>query len=96
VRGKPVTVSADRVKPAYVLKEADCGSTIFNLSASVAPGISSYTDYTLRSPRSLSRTLEYLNNILRRGGDVGTSHKAVLSETASLQGSCLLANQRGA
>jgi hypothetical protein len=37
VRGKPVTVSADRVKPAYVLNEADCGSTIFNPVASATP-----------------------------------------------------------
>jgi hypothetical protein len=29
---------------------------------------SSYTDYTLRSPRSLPRTLKHLNNILRGGG----------------------------
>jgi hypothetical protein len=39
LRGKPVTVSADRVKPAYVLNEAGCGSTIFSPSASATPGI---------------------------------------------------------
>jgi cleavage and polyadenylation specificity factor subunit 1 len=39
VRGKLVTVSADRVKPAYVLNEADCGSTIFNSLASATPDI---------------------------------------------------------
>jgi hypothetical protein len=39
VRGKPVTVSADRVKPAYVLNEADCGSTIFNPLASATPDV---------------------------------------------------------
>jgi hypothetical protein len=79
VRGKPVTVSADRVKPAYVLNEADCGSRIFNPVGSATPETttSSYTDYTLRSPRSLPRTLQYLSNILR-GGDVGASHKAVI------------------
>jgi hypothetical protein len=27
VRGKPVTVSTDRVKPAYILNEADCKNT---------------------------------------------------------------------
>jgi hypothetical protein len=37
VREKPVTVSADRVKPAYVLNEADCGSTIFNPVGSATP-----------------------------------------------------------
>jgi hypothetical protein len=39
VRCKPVTVSADRVMPAYVLNLADCGSTIFNPSASATPSI---------------------------------------------------------
>jgi hypothetical protein len=39
VRGKPVTVSADRVKPAYVLNEDDCGNTIFNPLASATPAI---------------------------------------------------------
>jgi hypothetical protein len=28
VRGKPITVSADRVKPAYILNENDSGHTI--------------------------------------------------------------------
>jgi hypothetical protein len=37
--GKPITLSADKVKPAYVLNEADCGSTIFNPSASATPAI---------------------------------------------------------
>jgi hypothetical protein len=69
VRGKAVTVSADRVKPAYVLNEADCGSTIFNPLATATrhSTISSYTDYTLRSPCSLPSTLQYLSNILRGG-----------------------------
>jgi hypothetical protein len=39
VRGKPVTASADRVKPAYVLNDADCGSTIFNPWTSATPAI---------------------------------------------------------
>jgi cleavage and polyadenylation specificity factor subunit 1 len=30
VRGKPMTVSADKVKPAYVVERGRCGSTIFN------------------------------------------------------------------
>jgi hypothetical protein len=37
VRGKPVIVSADRVKRAYVLNEAECGSIIFNPLASATP-----------------------------------------------------------
>jgi hypothetical protein len=40
VRGKAVIVSADRFKPAYVLNEADCGSTIFNPLASATPDTS--------------------------------------------------------
>jgi hypothetical protein len=69
VRGKPVTVSVDRVKPAYMLNEADCGSTIFNplASATRESTTSIYTDYTLRSPPSLPRTLQYLSNILCGG-----------------------------
>jgi hypothetical protein len=39
VRGKSVTVSADRVKPAYVLNDTDCGNTIFNPLASATPAI---------------------------------------------------------
>jgi hypothetical protein len=39
VRGKPVSVSAERVKPAYVFNEADCGRPIFNPLASATPDI---------------------------------------------------------
>jgi cleavage and polyadenylation specificity factor subunit 1 len=39
MRGKPVTLSAYRVKPAYVLNEADCWSTIFNPLASATADI---------------------------------------------------------
>jgi hypothetical protein len=39
VRGKPVTVFADRVKPAYVLNDDDCGSTILKHLASATPDI---------------------------------------------------------
>jgi hypothetical protein len=86
--GKPVTVSTDRVKRAYLLNKTDCGSTIFNLSASVTPAIAppatplppaaTQTTRSLSS-RLLPRTLQHLINILRRGGDdVGTSNKGVL------------------
>jgi cleavage and polyadenylation specificity factor subunit 1 len=52
VRGKPVTVSADRVKPAYVLNEADCGSTIFNPLASATPDIAPHpATQTIRCSR---------------------------------------------
>jgi cleavage and polyadenylation specificity factor subunit 1 len=30
LRGSPITVSTDRVKPAYMLNETDCGTTTFN------------------------------------------------------------------
>jgi hypothetical protein len=39
VRFKAVTVSTDRVKSAYMLNEADYGSTIFNPLASETPDI---------------------------------------------------------
>jgi hypothetical protein len=37
VRGKPVTVSADRVKPAYILNEADCRNTTSNGNPATVP-----------------------------------------------------------
>jgi hypothetical protein len=37
VRGKPVTVSTDRVKPTYVLNETDRGGINFNPSAKISP-----------------------------------------------------------
>jgi hypothetical protein len=52
VRGKPVTVSTDRVKPAYVFNEADCGSIIFNPLASATPTIAPATQ-TTRSGRRI-------------------------------------------
>jgi hypothetical protein len=39
VRGKPITVSAGRVKPSYVLNKTDYGSTTFNPLASETPAI---------------------------------------------------------
>jgi hypothetical protein len=39
VRGKPVTVSADRVKPAYIFKEADFRNTVCNLAVKATPAI---------------------------------------------------------
>jgi hypothetical protein len=37
VRGKPVTVSADRVKPAYILNEATCRNTTSNRNPATVP-----------------------------------------------------------
>jgi hypothetical protein len=78
VHGKPVTVSADRVKPAYVLNETDCGSTTSKSSANTTPATPhtisghtattpSYPDYTIRSPRPLPCTFRHLSNNLRGG-----------------------------
>jgi hypothetical protein len=50
VCGKPVTVSADKVKLAYMLNEADCGSTIFNPLSSATADIAPATQ-TTRSGR---------------------------------------------
>jgi hypothetical protein len=59
VRGKPVTMSADRVKPAYVLKETESGSTTFNhhnpshSTTGYTATASSYPDYAFRSSFSV-------------------------------------------
>jgi hypothetical protein len=37
VSGKPVTVSTDRVKPAYIFNEAECGNISFNPAANATP-----------------------------------------------------------
>jgi hypothetical protein len=37
VRGKPVTVSSDRVKPAYIFNEEDCGTTTFKPATTATP-----------------------------------------------------------
>jgi hypothetical protein len=71
VRGKPVTVSADRVKPAYVFERDRLWEHSFQPRGqrySRHSTTSSYTGYTLRSPRSLPRTLQNQTNILPGGG----------------------------
>jgi hypothetical protein len=68
VRGKPVTVSADRVKPAYVMNEADSASTIFNTVGIPTPDIAAFASPHASIPKQHSP----------RVGDVGTSHKVVL------------------
>jgi hypothetical protein len=69
--GKPLTVSADKVKPAYIFNEIDtvCNPAMFchNIAAC------SYPNYAFRSQLTLPRTLQHLNNYLP-GCDVGTSH----------------------
>jgi cleavage and polyadenylation specificity factor subunit 1 len=80
VRGKPVTVSADRVKPAYVLNEADCGSTIFNPVASANQTQHHLQLHRLHVPVAAfaypHASIPYQHS--PRGGNVGTSHKAVV------------------
>jgi hypothetical protein len=39
VRGKPVTVSTDKVKPAYILNEADCRNTTSNGYPATVPPV---------------------------------------------------------
>jgi hypothetical protein len=52
VRGKPVTVSTDRVKPAYILNEADCKNTPSNgYPASTVPSPPPTPMHTTRSGR---------------------------------------------
>jgi hypothetical protein len=70
VRGKLVTVSTDRVKPAYILNEADCRNTPSNgYPASTVPPLPLQTTrYTLPSPRPLPRVLQHLSKHLRGGG----------------------------
>jgi hypothetical protein len=52
VRGKPVTVSIDRVKPAYILNEADCKNTLsIGCPASTVPSPPPTPTQTTRSGR---------------------------------------------
>jgi hypothetical protein len=37
MRGKFITVSADRVKPAYIFNEDDCGTTTFTPATTANP-----------------------------------------------------------
>jgi hypothetical protein len=39
VRGKPLTVSTDRVKPAYIFNEADFRNTVYNPALTATPPI---------------------------------------------------------
>jgi hypothetical protein len=71
VSGKSDTASADRVKPAYILNDTDCGYTTLNPSASPTPA----TEIPATPPPppttpGLSHTLQHLSNHLRGGGGV--------------------------
>jgi cleavage and polyadenylation specificity factor subunit 1 len=68
VRGKPVTVSTDRVNPAYIFNEVDFRNTVCS-HAMIRHIItaSSYSNYAFRSPRPLPRMLQHLSNHLPGG-----------------------------
>jgi cleavage and polyadenylation specificity factor subunit 1 len=86
IRGKPITVSTDRVKPTYKFNKADFTHNTSNpavkhnayhstsdYTTSHIITASNYPHYMFRSSRPLPRTLQHLSNHLR-GCDVGTSH----------------------
>jgi cleavage and polyadenylation specificity factor subunit 1 len=91
VRGKPITVSTDRVKPAYVFNEADFTHNTSNSAVKTTPTIappttspathiitaSSYPHYAFRWSRLLPRTFQHLKQPSPQGCDVGTSHMSM-------------------
>jgi hypothetical protein len=77
VRGKPVTVSADLGKPAYVLDETSHGSPTSN-SPDTGSATYSCPDYTLRQPRTLPRTLNHLK--ISAGVLWGHAHKTIFED----------------
>jgi hypothetical protein len=83
MRGRPITMSADRVKPAYVLNETDCGSTTSKSSANTPATPHPATPPQLprlHAPVATSASPHVLTPKQQspQGGDVGISHKAVL------------------
>jgi hypothetical protein len=48
VRGKPVTVSADRVKPAYIFNETDFRNTVCNPAVNAISAIAPPTTQLLK------------------------------------------------
>ena len=84
VHGRHVTVSTDRVKPAYILQESD-HRTSSKAQAAATPTVGppaiqtvSYKDYTARAPHSFPLSPEHMSIYFREGwNDVGTSHIAL-------------------
>jgi hypothetical protein len=85
VRGRPVTVSVDRVKPAYMLNEMDSGTTttttfhpmVDATSAVAPPATARRTKYALRTPRIFPCSFQHLRDHLRGGlggSDVRTTY----------------------
>jgi hypothetical protein len=89
VRGKPITVSTDRVKPAYILHEANFKNTACNPVVKATPPIAPpATPPATSSPPTATRTTHSGNHVhflvcfntkatitaRGGGGDVGPSH----------------------
>jgi hypothetical protein len=95
---KPVTVSVDRVKPAYVLNETDYGSTTFKPSASATPAIA--TPATPPSPAATQTTCSGRHVTPKQYSPRGWWYvnlpQCRFTPSASLRATCRLDNQRGA
>jgi hypothetical protein len=77
VRGKPVTVLTDRVKPAYILNEADYENTPSDgYPASTVPSPPPAPTQATRHVGFPMRFNTQANISAGGGGDVGTSHIA--------------------
>jgi hypothetical protein len=60
--GRPLTLSTDRVKPAYIFNGTDCGNNTFNLPADTTlavapPATALHMNYTLQLPHPFPRSL---------------------------------------
>jgi hypothetical protein len=67
VRGKPITVSADRVKQAYILNGTNFNPPATATSAIALPATALYTNYPFWSPYPFPLSLQHLSNHLCRG-----------------------------
>jgi hypothetical protein len=93
VRGRPVIVSADRVKPAYMLSGTDRGSSSFNPPADGTPTVAQpatarYTHYTLWPPHPFPCLLQHLSIHFREGGvmwEPPTVQRALPNRRSKLQ-----------
>jgi hypothetical protein len=56
MRGKPVTMSTDSIKRAYIFKEADFRNTVYNPAVKGTPAIAPPV-----TPRPLPRSLQLLS-----------------------------------
>jgi hypothetical protein len=88
VRGRPVTVSIDRVKPTYILNGPDRGNYFFP-PVDLTPAIAQPATRTTRSGRHIHFPVRFniratISTWAGGGGDVGTTHK---SNRELLQGS---------